>query len=168
MVSHGHIYRYIRHFKINCIFLASMQKHIHIIALFFLGVFSMFLLHQVVPHLHHQHQDSHSHNSVALNNDHDHHHHAPEKEDNPKSGFIDFFLTMHVHSSVSNEILITKENVVKQTVVRKNIIQPFSPNYNIVDNDYGEVDKRSIYHPPKNYFNLYLICLDLRGPPSLG
>lgn len=167
MVSHGHIYRYIRHFKINCIFLASMQKHNHIKVIFFIGIFSMFLLHQVVPHLHHQHQDSHSHNSVALNNDHDHHH-APEKEDNPKSGFIDFFLTMHVHSSVSNEILITKENVVKQTVVRKNIIQPFSPNYNIVYNDYGEVDKRSIYHPPKNYFNLYLICLDLRGPPSLG
>ena len=145
-----------------------MQKYNHIKALLLLGIFSMLILHQIVPHLHHQHEESHSHNSVAHYNDHDHHHDAPEKEDNSKNGFIDFFLAMHVHSAVSNEILIVKENVVYQTVVKKDITLPFSSNYNSVYIDYEEVDKQPIYHPPNSYFNLYLICLDLRGPPYLS
>jgi len=144
-----------------------MQKYNQIKTLLLLGIFSMFLLHQVVPHLHHQHESPHSNSAIAHNDDHLHHD-TPEKNDNPKKGFIDFFLAMHVHSSISNEILITKKDVVRQTIVRKNISQTFSPNYNIVFNDNGWVDKQSIYQPPNSYFNLYLICLDLRGPPGLG
>lgn len=143
-----------------------MQKHTHIKALFFLGIFSMLLLHQVVPHLHHQHEVKHTHQDVAHGDSH-HHHHIPEKE-SPKKGFLDLFLDMHVHSVVSSEILLTYESSVNQLNVKKNVDITFSFNhYNLFVN-YDEVEKESVYHPPNNYFNPYLTFLDLRGPPILG
>ncbi len=142
-----------------------MRKYNQIKALFFLGIFSMLLLHQVIPHLHHQHEDSHSHTTTVHNDDH-HHHDAPEKDGNSKKGFIDFFLEMHTHSMVINDnIVVLKETVTNQKVVKKYITNPISPNYSIVYIDYGDVEKPLIYQPPNNYFNPYLTFLDLRGPP---
>ena len=57
-----------------------MQKHKTIKALFFLGIFSMLLMHQVVPHWHHQHQEEHQHSEVAHSHNHEHHHETPEKD----------------------------------------------------------------------------------------
>jgi len=142
-----------------------MRKYNQIKALFFLGIFSMLLLHQVIPHLHHQHEDSHSHTTTVHNDDH-HHHDAPEKDGNSKKGFIDFFLDMHAHSTIIyDNIVVLKETVTNQKVVKKYITNPISPNYNIVYIDYGDVEKPLIYQPPNNYFNPYLTFLDLRGPP---
>ncbi|MBN4085176.1 hypothetical protein JYT89_02405 [Flavobacteriaceae bacterium AH-315-B10] len=145
-----------------------MQKHIHIIALFFLGIFSMFLLHQVVPHLHHQHEDSHSHVAIAHNDD-NHHRDTPEKNDNSKKGFIDFFLAMHTHSIVVyDNIVVLKKTITNQIVVKKDITKQIFPSYSIVYIDYEDVEKPHIYQPPNSYFNPYQIYLDLRGPPTLG
>ena len=66
-----------------------MQKHKHIKALFFLGIFSMLLLHQVLPHWHHEHEVEHTHKAVANSNTHSHHHDVPEKE-SPNKGFLDY------------------------------------------------------------------------------
>jgi len=143
-----------------------MQKCNHIKALFFLGIFSLLLMHQVVPHLHHQHEVEHTHKDVAHSEDH--HHHAPEKESS-NTGFLDLFLDMHVHSVVSSEILFTYESSLKQPKVKKNISKSFSVAhyYRFLEN-YDEVEKTTVYHPPNIYFNPYLSSLDLRGPPPLG
>ena len=127
----------------------------------------MFLLHQTVPHMHHQHEVEHTHDSVAHNNNHSHHHDASEKE-SPRKGFLDLFLEMHVHSVVSNEILLTRESSVKNLDVKKDIIKPVSFVHYSISINYDEAKKIRVYHPPDNYFNPYLSHLDLRGPPSLG
>ena len=144
-----------------------MQKHNHIKALFFLGIFSILLLHQAVPHIHHQYEVEHTHDSVAYNNNHSHHHEAPEKE-SPRKGFLDLFLEMHVHSVVSNEILLTRESIVKNLDVKEDIIKSVSFVHYSISINYDEVEKIRVYHPPNNYFDYYLSSLDSRGPPSLG
>lgn len=142
-----------------------MQKCNHIKALFFLGIFSMLLLHQVVPHLHHQHEVELTHKDVAHGDSH--HRHTPEKESS-KKGFLDLFLDMHVHSVVSSEILLTYESSIRQLNVKKNVSTPFSVVHYRLFVNYDEVEKETVYDPPNNYFNPYLSSLSLRGPPTLG
>jgi hypothetical protein len=144
-----------------------VQKFINIKAIFFLILFSIFLLHQSVPHFHHEHE-------VALDiiehsHDHDQHHDdIPEKELGGLNGFIDLFLGMHVHGAISNENLINRQLTINQTVVEKVVSDVFYiKNYNVLK-DIKEVEKPSIYHPPENYFNSYTSYFNLRGPPSLG
>jgi hypothetical protein len=144
-----------------------MQKYNNIKALFFLGVFSMLLLHQVLPHWHHEHDVEHSHKAVANSDTHSHHHDVPEKE-SPNKGFLDLFLEMHVHSVVSNEILLTHESSIKYLVVKKDVSTPISVGHYYSSINYDEAEKIKVYHPPNNYFNTYLSSLDSRGPPSLG
>ncbi len=144
-----------------------MHKHEHIKALFFLGIFSMLLLHQVLPHLHHQHDVEHTHKAVAHNDTHDHHHDVPEKESSDK-GFLGLFLEMHVHSVVSNEILVTQNSSVKQLNVKKVLKTSISAKHYSISIIYDEAEKVRTYHPPNNYFNYYLTSLDTRGPPALG
>jgi hypothetical protein len=144
-----------------------MQKHNNIKALFFLGIFSMLLLHQVLPHWHHEHDVEHTHNAVANSDTHSHHHDVPEKE-SPNKGFLDLFLEMHVHSVVSNEILLTHESRIKLVEVKKDISTPISFVHCYNSINYEKSEKIKVYHPPNNYFNTYLSSLDSRGPPSLG
>ena len=144
-----------------------MQKHNNIKALFFLGIFSMLLLHQVLPHWHHEHDVEHTHKAVANSDTHSHHHDVPEKE-SPNKGLLDLFLEMHVHSVVTNEILLTHESGIKHLEVKKDVSTPISVvrYYSLIN--YDEAEKIKVYHPPNNYFNAYVSSLDSRGPPSLG
>ena len=143
-----------------------MQKNNHIKALFFLGIFAMLLLHQVLPHWHHEHEVEHTHNAVAHSVNHSHHHDVPEQK-SPNKGFLDLFLEMHMHYAVFNEILLIQKSSVKQLDVKKDINTSVSfAHYNISIN-YEEAEKIKVYHPPNNYFNSYLSSLDSRGPPSL-
>ena len=144
-----------------------MQKYKHIKALFFLGIFSLLLLHQVVPHWHHQHEVKHTHKAVSHSGNHSHHHDVPKKESS-KKGFLDLFLEMHVHSVVSNEVIVTHESSVKQLKVNKEVNTPLSVNPYSISANYDEAEKVTVYHPPNKYFNPYLSTLDSRGPPSLG
>jgi hypothetical protein len=144
-----------------------MQKHKHIKVLFFLGIFSMLLLHQVLPHWHHEHDLEHTHKAVANSDTHSHHHDVPEKE-SPNKGFLDLFLEMHVHSVVTNEILLTHESSIKHLEVKKDISTPISVVHYYSSINYDEAGKIKVYHPPNNYFNAYLSSLNTRGPPSLG
>ncbi|OBX26153.1 hypothetical protein LX77_02036 [Gelidibacter algens] len=144
-----------------------MQKHNNIKALFFLGIFSLLLLHQVMPHLHHLHEIEHSHKAVANSDSHSQHHDVPEKE-NSKKGLFDLFLEVHVHSVVSNEILAAHESSVKQLKVKKDVKTPvFLNRYSICINyDDEDSEKVAVYNSPNNYFNSYLSDLDSRGPPT--
>ena len=145
-----------------------MQKHNHIKALFFLGIFSMLLLHQFVPHMHHQHDEvEHTHDAIAHSESHSHHHDSPQEESS-KKGFLDLFLDTHVHSVVSNEILLTHKRSIKQLDVKKVVNTATSVNHFSTSIYDEEAEKIDVYHPPNNYFNSYLSSLDSRGPPSLG
>ena len=127
----------------------------------------MLLLHQVLPHWHHEHDVEHSHKAIANSDTHSHHHDGPEKE-RPVKGFLDLFLEMHVHTVVSNEILLTYESSIQQLDLKKDICTPVSVSLNNSSINYDKDDSIRVYHPPNKYFNPYLSSLDSRGPPSLG
>ncbi len=57
-----------------------------------------------------------------------HHHNVPEKE-NSKKGLLDLFLEVHIHTVVSNEILVTHQSSVKQLNVKKDVNRPNSVNH---------------------------------------
>tara|TARA_R110002073_G_scaffold40547_5_gene114920 strand:- start:187 stop:618 length:432 start_codon:yes stop_codon:yes gene_type:complete len=142
-----------------------MQKHNHIKALFFLGIFSLLLLHQVVPHWHHLHEIEQSHKAVAHSDNHSQHHDVPEKESS-KKGLLDLFLEVHVHSVVSNEILLANESGVKKLNVQKDVNTLIYVNHYSTSIIYDEAEQVVVYHPPNNYFNSFLSSLDSRGPPT--
>jgi hypothetical protein len=143
-----------------------MQKHNHIKALFFLGIFSMLLLHQAVPHKHHQHEVKNTQKAIAHSDNHSHHHDVPKESS--KKGFLGLFLDVHVHSIVSNEILLTHQCNLKQLKLKKDVNTPISVNHYRISINYDEAEKVKVYHPPNNYFNPFLSSFDSRGPPSLG
>ncbi|TXK74077.1 hypothetical protein FT986_11875 [Mesonia sp. K4-1] len=146
-----------------------MQKPNKITAFFFLGLFSLIMLHQVFPHLHHQHEETHSHSDIAHTGEHHHHDESTHEKEESPYGFFGFFMDMHVHSTVSSDIVVLKRNTVEQqTTVDDNIVKAVSDfqEFYVVDNRLN--GKPPIYHPPNRHFNPYLSSLDLRGPPSLG
>ena len=142
-----------------------MRKANKTSALFFLGLFSIMLLHQVLPHLHHQHEDSHS----AIAHSDEHHHHNKQEKEEPISGFFDFFTDVHAHSSFSSDILVVKRNTAEQqSIVDKDVAESSFDIQNAFLIGYWQNSKPPIYHPPEKYFNPYLSFLNLRGPPFLG
>ncbi|NEW79580.1 MAG: hypothetical protein GZ086_09185 [Gelidibacter sp.] len=143
-----------------------MQKHIQIKSLFFLGIFSLLLLHQVAPHWHSQHEVDHTHIAIAHSDNHKHHHDTPKNE-NSKKGFLAFFLDVHVHSVIVDEIVLRHQGNVKKHHVQKNLKIPFQLHDNLFVN-YNEVERVAVYDPPNNYFNYFLLSLTSRGPPTLG
>jgi zinc transporter ZupT len=144
-----------------------MQKHNNIKALFFLGIFSMLLLHQMLPHWHHKHDVDHTDKAVTHNDTHGHHHDVPQKE-NTKKGFLDLFLEMHVHTVVSNEILLTHKSSTKHIEVKKDISTSISVVQYHSSINYDRTEQIEVYRPPNKHFNPYLASLDTRGPPTLG
>ena len=104
-----------------------MKKYKNITVLFFLGIFSLLLLHQVIPHLHHQHQGTHEHN--VSHNHHAHHHHKPEKKDS-KKGFLDWFLEIHLHSNIQTDVLTLEQTSFKKSLYnKKEVTSDTNKNY---------------------------------------
>ena len=146
-----------------------MPKHNHIKAFFFLGLFSLMIVHQAFPHLHHQHEDSHSHSDIAHTGEHHHHEDGSHENEDSSSGIFGFFMDMHVHSAGSSDMVVLKRNLAEQqTVVAKDVANSAVETLRLFFIDTGQNDKPPIYHPPNTYFNPYLSHLVLRGPPSLG
>ena len=143
-----------------------MQKNKQIKALFFLGIFSLLMLHQVFPHLHHQHEERKV--TIAQAEDYHHHHHdTPEKEEDLKKDFIDLFIGMHIHISITDEIPVIR-NVINHYSNDENLALKQPPSiFFEIGRDYREFERPPIYNPPNNYFNPYLSSLDSRGPPPL-
>ncbi|WP_405382300.1 hypothetical protein [Maribacter sp. LLG6340-A2] len=144
-----------------------MRNNQNIKALFFLGIFSMLLMHQVVPHWHHEHQEKHQHSEVAHTHNHEHNH-KTSKKDNSKKGFFDWFVEMHVHTNTTPDVLVLKEVTVKKITVEKESVKtlfPVTVNLALVDVD---TSKERWYQPPDKLQNTYFPNCSLRGPPSLG
>lgn len=146
-----------------------MQKPNKIAVFFFLGLFILMVLHQAIPHLHHQHVQSHSHSDVAHNGEHHHHHDGSHEKEEFPYGFFGLLMDVHVHSTVSSDIVVLKRNTVEQqTFVDDKLVKPAYDFQGFYVLDIRQNNNPPIYHPPNNYFNPYFRSLDLRGPPSLG
>ena len=127
----------------------------------------MLLLHQVLPHWHHEDVVKHTHSAISDGDTHSHHHNHSEKQ-SPLIGFLDLFLEMHVHSVMSTDMLIIYHSSVKQLDAKKNIKAAIYDNHYSSSINDDETLNVWIYHPTTTYFNSYLSTLDSRGPPALG
>ena len=126
------------------------------------------LLHQIVPHLHHQHEVEHTHTAVEQTDNHSHNHDLPEKESS-KKGFLDLLLEVHIHSLFANEIVLSHECNFIQLKVKKDVkTSVFLNRYSISMKYADELEKVSMYHPTNNHLNPYLSSLSSRGPPYLS
>ena len=144
-----------------------MQKPNKIAAFFFLGLFSLMMLHQVFPHLHHQHEDSHSHLDIAHTGEDSHHDDSSQEKEDSSNGFFGFVMDMHTHSTVSSDIVLLERNTIeKQTIVDKYDLKSVVETKGIFSVKYRQNSKQPVYYPPNNYFNSYLSSLDSRGPPT--
>jgi hypothetical protein len=146
-----------------------MQKYNQIKSLLFLGIFSLLLLHQLVPHLHHQHEVEHMHKAFEHSDNHSHSHDdVPEKESSNK-GLFGLFMEIHVHSVLSNEFILTQDNSAKELNGKKDIKRLIIVSHFCISENYDdENEKLTAYHPPNIYLNPYLTYLVSRGPPLLG
>ena len=100
-----------------------MQKAHKIAAFLLLGLFGLMVLHQAFPHLHHQHQDSYSHSDVAHTGEHHHHDNGSHEDEESPYGFFGFFMDMHVHSSVSTDIIVERQIVEHRTDTNENVVK---------------------------------------------
>lgn len=128
----------------------------------------MFMLHQVLPHVHHEH---HEFELAITKNDHQHdhesdHHHDEEADDD--FDFLGFLLGNHSHNIDVNTVP-TAIHFVSQKVAGK----WFSFEITLVlQSCFLFQDDEKIYslgHAPPDLFEYtYLSAIYLRGPPVLG
>ena len=127
------------------------------------------MLHQAFPHLHHQHEETHAHSDIAHTGEHYHSDDHSQEDENSPLGFFEFFLDIHVHSTVSSDIgLFNRDSVEKQTIIGKKFAIGvfYIEGLFLIEN--GQNRASPIYHPLNTYFNYYLSSLETRGPPSFG
>lgn len=131
----------------------------------------MLLLHQVLPHVHHEHDqfegaitkiDDHHHG-----HENDHHHHEDEKEDDAFD-LLGFLLGNHSHSIDINTIPTVKNTVTQKAASKCFSAEPIS----VLQTDFSLHDdgkKYALGHaPPDLSKRIYLYSFFLRGPPILG
>ena len=154
-------------YKEIILYLRLMQKYNNIKAVLFLFLFSIYLLHQSVPHFHHEHEEI-ANNVIEHSHDHDQNgNDIPEKNNSPLESVLDLFSGMHVHGVIEDANLLTSRLKLNQKVVKK-AVSDLIPHESYIDiADKTESEKPSIYSPPEDYFNIYTSYLDSRGPPSL-
>ncbi|MEQ8551760.1 MAG: hypothetical protein RIC06_04180 [Cyclobacteriaceae bacterium] len=144
-----------------------MQQFRKIAAISFLSIFSMYLLHQVLPHVHHEHGSAERISIIDTEHAHhnDHHHHHDDDDSREGFDFLGFLLGTHAHTVQIDHILVTK-SISKQQVSAKVLVFDVACEIKISD---GEWEEQVIWHhPPDPTKSPHLISASLRGPPSLG
>jgi len=147
-----------------------MQQIKKISSIFFLSIFTMFMLHQVLPHVHHEHElvseteASEHHHSHA--HDHQKTEHQQNRESNSHSGLLESLIGNHTHTYHSNDLDV--RNTAKQQIKVKEFstftLQVF---HTFLFEKESEPNRFIVYQPPGN-FDFYFTTPSLRGPPSLG
>ncbi len=144
-----------------------MQKHLKTKALFFLGIFSMLLVHQAVPHQHHELQSDGECCEIA----HDHHHdhiHAESNGDHPKKGFFHWFLEVHIHTNSFADVFVPEQVAAKKISVDKELAKTF-PTTETTFFPLKTATKNEVWYPSQDKKQSpYSSIPALRGPPSLG
>lgn len=129
-----------------------------------LGLFFLVLLHQIIPHLHHEHQEEHDHKVAEHTHSHDHHH---KKETKDLKDLFSILMAMHSHGGSSSEVPVVK-NAIEQVNIKKVKIRNSTPEIFSLRLDNLEelaADLTPNYQPPSKYFDPYLSLPSLRGPP---
>lgn len=130
------------------------------------------MLHQVLPHVHHQHdgfdtsieQSDHHHEQ---DHNHDHNHYNGEDDDSGND-FLGFLLGNHAHNYHSYDFTEVR-NIAKQHIKVKDFSFYTLPDLLIFQtDDYGAHIPVFIHPPPDINYNTYLSARTLRGPPALG
>lgn len=143
-----------------------MQQFRKIAAISFLSIFSMYLLHQVLPHVHHEHGSA-MHISISeAEHSHDHHHH-PHDKDNSDEDFdlLGFLLGTHTHSVQVENILVVKRISKHHLSVKIDLAD--IPYLASLSQQRPEAEK-IWQHPPEPVKSPTISSVSLRGPPSLG
>ncbi|MDE1207647.1 hypothetical protein [Tenacibaculum larymnensis] len=149
-----------------------MRRAIQIKASFLLAIFSLILVHQSIPHYHHEHQSdgeiaNHHHSDTT----HEHHHNHSDEQDKAvvTKSILNAFLEFHSHGNT-----LVKDHLPSYTILKKQ--KSFDvelASIPILDDNFGYVDvqkknKLPLYTPPDIVYKTYLAGLELRGPPVLG
>lgn len=137
----------------------------------------MLMMHQVVPHVHHEHEEVESSTQTIA----DHHHHGNEHQhshdnktqkneaDDEKeetNDFWGFLLGNHAHNYHSDfNQRVTKKNF--KRVVNENDL-PVYQSLTLPVLNYESPPPLLGKHPPNPNYHVYLSTQALRGPPSLG
>lgn len=144
-----------------------MQRFKHISASFFLSIFGMLLLHQALPHNHHQHELNDAIEISGHHHSHDHSHdrdREENKDSDDHSGLLDFLLGSHSHTFHSNDFQVRNE-VKPQIQVLPTLVLP---EFQLYTFDHHS----SIIEPAPRFTTGYqhpwLSTTSLRGPPALG
>ncbi len=148
------------------LYIWSVQVKLQIKAFILLGLFSLILLHQMIPHIHQEHQVAHDHGSQEHTHSQDHHH---EKQSKNSQGLFSILLTTHSHGGSNSEVPVVKisiEHITPKKVKAENSILQIFLHQPALSED-QVVDFIKNYQPPSKYFNPYLSHLSLRGPPQL-
>ena len=154
---------------VNSLLLLLVNIKQKIPAVFFLSIYGMFMLHQVLPHVHHEH---HEFEPAITKIDHhhghemDHHHHDAEADDG--FDFLGFLLGNHSHNIDVNTVP-TAIHFVSQKVVGKWF--SFEITLVLLTRFLFQNDEKiySLGHaPPDLGEDTYLSVTYLRGPPVLG
>lgn len=143
-----------------------MYKSRKIVSLFFLSLFSVMLMHQVLPHVHHQHHDS----IAQIEDDHHHHdeqshHHQNENDD--EKGLLNLLLGGHSHLVQIDEIQFFRTNTKQVNKIVKSVAAFVVPTA-IVSPSYTESFKKALSQNESPPWRHFLISHSLRGPPTLG
>jgi hypothetical protein len=144
-----------------------MQPFKHISAYFFLSIFSVLLLHQALPHNHHQHElndaieISGHHHSHAHSHDHDK---EENKDPDDLSGLLGFLLGSHAHTYHSNDFQVRNEVKPQIQVLPIFVL----PQLELFSFDHHSSTLEPVPRFTTGYQHLYLSIPSLRGPPVLG
>ena len=136
-----------------------------ILSIFFLTVFGIMSLHNVVPHVHHSHEDEHLATHHHSHADHEHHHHYGESEEKGLDDFLILLFANHTHTVEALEFDVE----LKQIQTLKKITQlDLNKATDIIDGVSFEDGYRYHLFKPRICHNNYCLSNSLRAPPALG
>jgi zinc transporter ZupT len=146
-----------------------MQQNIKIKAFFFLGVFSVLLMHHSIPHWHHQHQNQDNHSYTNLAHNHDFHRHQKNSDNhNTEKGFFDWLVEIHLHTTTNTSVLLMEKNTVKKISTQKELVKIFITNKVNPIHFEESLTKKRWYLSLNRYQDSTLLIFSQRGPPVIG
>lgn len=149
-----------------------MQRFRKFFASFFLSIFAVLLLHQIVPHVHHSHDlsDETSHyESGHFHTTAGHHHHhekQEEKEDRSDFNFLGFLLGNHSHSALVAPMPLVEQTIDQTLTAQSVALDGIEQAESSIRDAVGERWKFLWHAPPQSDHSVYLASHTLRGPPS--
>ena len=151
-----------------------MQLYNQIKGIFFLSIFMMLMLHNLLPHVHHQHKNSHA-TTLTEHAEHDHHHghahHHPaqEEEEEETGGFLSLLLGNHAHSTFHEHSVPLVKKLEQSEVNTQQSLAVFKPE-RFIFLTHSSREGKNHFVPYRYRFKSAppLYNLSLRAPPFLG